>query len=276
MLGCWLGCGIVAAQEQKLKSEDVIARHLAALGSAEARAAAKHRLAMGQVTMVNRVGGSVNIQGEVNLITAGPKLRFAMRFPSNDYAYEDLAYDGDQLKTALLPQTGKRSNLAQFFNSQPLLVKEGLLGGALTMGWSFLHIEQLQPKLNYRGLKKINGRQLHELSYTARKGNDGMRIEMHFDPETFRHVRTNYHYEIGSRLQSSRNPDESASRQDSLFDLTESFDDFRLVEGLTLPHKYKLQLSVQTQNGSLLRDWSFEFDRISQQEIPDDQLFIIK
>lgn len=99
---------------------------------------------------------------------------------------------------------------------------------------------------------------------------------MHFDPETFRHVRTNYHYEIGSRLQSSRNPDESASRQDSLFDLTESFDDFRLVEGLTLPHKYKLQLSVQTQNGSLLRDWSFEFDRISQQEIPDDQLFIIK
>ncbi len=158
----------------------------------------------------------------------------------------------------------------------PSLLFLGLLGGVLTTGWCFLRLEQLQPKLNYRGLKKIDGRQLHELSYTARKGNDGMRVDLYFDPETFRHVRTTYHYEIGARLQASRDPDESARRQDSVFDLTESFDDFRQVNGLTLPHKYKMQLSVQTLNGNLLRDWSFDFNSISHEGAPADDLFVIK
>ncbi len=263
----------IAAQDKKLTPEELIALHLNSLGSSEARAAAADRKVSGTVRMLNRVGPAADIQGPTMLISSGAKLRCVMQFPSNHYSGEDFAFDGKRLMTRLLPQ-GKRSNLTEFLNSQPLMLKEGLLGGVLSTAWALLRVEQLQSKMNYRGLKKVDGQQLHELIYETRKGNGGLRIEMHFEPETFRHMQTRYSYQIGARQ--GVTPDDSARSQESNFQIIESFADFRLVDGLTLPHKYKMQMTIQAQNGNLLRDWLFEFDRISHKEQLDEHLFIIK
>lgn len=264
---------VLALDDKKLKVEEVIARHLDSIGSAEARAAARQRVVIGKVTMTNKAGASLSLEGETNLISTGPKVRFAMAFPTGNYPAEDFAFDGNRLTTALLPG-GRRSNLADFINSQSLIIKDGLLGGVLSTAWTLSRVDQLQPKLNYRGLKKVDGRQLHELSYTAKKGNDGMQVEIQFEPETFRHVRTHYYYTIANRMGS--NPDQSSRQLDSVFELTEFFDDFRKVDNLTLPHKYTIRYRGQATNGQLERDWSLVFSQISHQEVPGDPLFIIK
>ena len=145
--------------------------------------------------------------------------------------------------------------------------------GVLSTAWPLLRVDQMQPRMEYRGLKKIDQRQLHELSYRARKGGDDLKVLLYFDPETFRHVGSKYSFEIGAsigtREAANMNPE-------TYFSVTESFDDFRLVDGLTLPHEYKLKYSAEGKGASAIYDWTFTIARISHQETFDSQLFTIR
>jgi len=261
------------AQDKKLRAEELIARHAESLGSAESRAAVKSRVVSGPVKLVSRIGGVGSIEGEAMMVSSGPRLRFGMNFPSLDYPGEQMAFDGARAATGFLPN-GVRSNLSQFLNQQDSPLKEGLLGGVLSTAWPLLRLEQQQPRLDWRGLKKIEGRELHELSYRPRKGSSDLKIALYFDPATFRHVHTQYSFEIGARL--GLGPNESARQQESYYNLSEDFDDFRPVDGLMLPHRYRLQLSVQTATGSLLSDWTLNAARISHKETFSEQVFTLK
>ena len=263
----------LAQENKKLKPEELIARHLDSIGSAEARAAAKTRVASGSIKLVSRIGQAGNLSGDAMMVSAGPKLRYGMNFPAPEYPGEQMAFNGSRAATGFLPN-GVRSNLSQFLNQQDLPLREGLIGGVLSTAWPLLRLEQTQPRLEYRGLKKVDGRQLHELGYRPRKGSSDLKVLLYFDPETFRHVRTQYNFEIGARL--GLGPNESPKQQESHYVLTEDFDDFRPVDGLTLPHKYKLQLSVQTATGTLLNDWTFAVSRVSHKETFDEQIFTMK
>jgi hypothetical protein len=277
-------------QNKKLTSEELIARHLDSVGTAEARAKASSRIASGDSKFIARLGGSANVDGNAMMVSSGAKLRFGIRLPLNDYPGEDMAFDGAKAATGFLPQ-GRRSALSAFFNSQSLPLKEGLVGGTLSTAWPLLRLDQAQPKLDYRGLKKVDGRQLHELSYRPRKGSGDLKVSLYFDPETFRHVRTRYSFEIGATIGTRENPNQNA---ESYYSLTEDFDDFRVFDGLTLPHKYRLQLSVQGNSAaavinapatvqglpnnpaSLLHDWTFMIKNIEHNQKIDDVVFVIK
>jgi hypothetical protein len=278
------------AQNQKLTSEELIARHLDSVGTAEARSKASSRVASGETKFIARLGGSANVDGNAMMVSSGAKLRFGIKLPLNDYPGEDMAFDGAKAATGFLPQ-GRRSHLSAFFSSQNLPLKEGLVGGTLSTAWPLLRLDQTQPKLDYRGLKKVDGRQLHELSYRPRKASGDLKVSLFFDPETFRHVRTRYSFEIGATIGTRENPNQNS---ESYYTLTEDFDDFRAVDGLTLPHKYRLQLSVQgtsaaavisapaTAQGlpnnpaSLLHDWTFTIKNIEHNTKIDDVVFVIK
>jgi hypothetical protein len=293
---CWAlmalnGTSTASAQDKKLKPEELVAKHLEAIGTAEARAAAKTRVATCAVTMVLRVGGAGQLTGDAMMVSANTKLRFGMKFPVVEYPGEDVAFDGAKPATGFLPN-GRRSNLSVFLNQQDLPLKEGLLGGALSTAWPLLRLEQQQPRLEYRGLKKVDKRELHELGYRARKGSSDLKVVLHFEPETFRHVRTHYSFQIGASIGTREAPNQNP---ESYYSLTEEFDDFRAVDGLTLPHKYRLQLSMQgnapaalinqpadsplrATGGppSALYDWTLTVNRISHKDTFADQVFTIK
>ena len=260
------------AQDNKLKPEELIARHVEAIGSKEAQAAAKTRVAEGAMTLTMRVGGAGNLTGEGVLVSAGTKLRLNMKFPTVEYPGEDLAFDGSKAATGFL-RSGNRSRLAAFVSQQEAVLKEGLLGGALSTAWPLLRVEQQQPRLEYKGLKKIDGRELHEMTYRPRKGSSELKILLYFDPATFRHVRTQYSYMIGAtvgtRETSNVNPE-------SYYSLVEEFDDFRDANGLMLPHKYRLQLSVQTGTASALHDYNFTVGQIAHNEKVEEKIFTLK
>jgi hypothetical protein len=78
------------------------------------------------------------------------------------------------------------SSFGEFVHSQDQIVREGLLGGSLSTAWALLNLDHNQPKLTYEGLKKVDGRQFHDLRYRCKR-NDDMNIYLYFDPETYRH-----------------------------------------------------------------------------------------
>jgi hypothetical protein len=267
----WSGRPTLA--QEKLKVEDLLARHLEAIGAAQARSVVTRRVVIGGAKMVVRIGGGGYLEGSGTLISSGAKVRYSMKFPHPEYPGEDMCFDGARSETGFLP-AGRRSPLSQFLDQQGLPLKEGLLGGVLSSAWPLLRLDQQQPRLEYRGLKKLEGRQVHALGYRARKGSSDLKVTLFFEASTFRHVRTEYSFEIGARLGSG--PDDSARVQESYYVLTEDFDDFKAVDELTLPHRYRLQLSVSTSGGSLLRDWTMVVDQISHKSNVDDQSFKIR
>jgi hypothetical protein len=260
------------AQDKKLTPEELIARHLDSIGVAEARSKASTRVASGETKFIARVGGSANVDGQAMMVSSGPKLRFGLKLPLNDYPGEDMAFDGAQAATGLLPQ-GRRSQLSAFLSSQNLPLKEGLIGGTLSTAWPLLRMDQTQPKLDYRGLKKVDGRQLHEVSYRPRKGSGDLKVSLFFDPETFRHVRTRYSFEVGATIGTREN---SNMNTEIYYTLTEDFDDFRVVDGLTLPHKYKMQFSAEGRGASAVHDWTVTVKKIEHNTKLDDLIFVIK
>ena len=279
-----------SAQDKKLTPEELIARHLDSIGTAAARSKASSRVAGGDTKFIARLGGSANVEGQAMMVSSGAKLRFGIKLPLSDYPGEDMAFDGARAATGLLPQ-GRRSNLSAFFSSQNLPLKEGLIGGTLSTAWPLLRLDQAQPKLDYRGLKKVDGRQLHEVGYRPRKGSSDLKVSLFFDPETFRHVRTRYSFEIGATIGTRENSNQNT---ESYYSLTEDFEDFRAVDELTLPHKYKLQLSIQGTSAaavgsaspaaqgaganpaSLLHDWTLTIKQIEHNTKIDDLIFVIK
>jgi hypothetical protein len=261
-----------SAQEKKLTADEVVARHLEALGAKEARAAVTGRLVNGPVKHVIRLGGGGLLDGGAAMISSGPKVRYTMKFSNIEYPIEQMAFDGEKAESGFLP-AGGRTPLSLFLNQQSLPLKEGLFGGVLSTAWPLGRMEQQQPKLEYRGLKKIDGREMYSLGYRARKGSSDLKVTLYFDSATFRHLRSEYKFEIGARIGEGAN--DSTRIQESYYVLIEEFDDFRAIDGLNLPHKYRLQLSVNTSAGSLLRDWTLSVDQISHKVAIEEGVFKI-
>lgn len=255
----WGSLGASSTQDKKLKAEEVVARHLAAIGSAEARAAAKTRIVGGEVMAVNRIGAPVQMNGDGTMISTGSKLRFGMKFSAPTYIGEQMAFDGKRATTAALT-FGARSSLSIFLMRDDLPLKEGLLGGVLSTAWPLLRLDEQRPRLDYKGLKKVKDRQLHALGYHPRRGASGLEVTLYFEAETFRHVLTQYR----SELTTTRHY------------FTEEFSEFRAVDGLTLPHKYRLALDGQVGEQTVLIDWTFNVAGISHQQTFDEQIFTIK
>ena len=266
---CFLPSLQLSGKDEKLKPEALLAKHVESIGSPEARAAVKSRVMAGSAEVIFRLGGQGQMVGSGNLVSSGPMVRFGVVFPSLGYPGEQLAYDGNKVTVGQV-SPGRRSALSDFLYHHDIIIKEGLMFGALGTNWSMLR----EPKLDYSGLKKIEGKQLHEVKYRARKGMGNVQASLYFEPETFRHVQSQFRVAIPSTMGSS--PAESASQRDTIHLLIEQFGDFKTVDGLTLPHSYKLNFTVEGQTGTLLTSWSFSASQIAHNQEVDSKLFVVQ
>jgi hypothetical protein len=249
---CLSCAALSAAKDAKLKPEELVAKHLAALGTPEAIAAVKSRVLSGDATAIFRLGSQGQMSGPGNILSEGRRTRIAIKFQSVDYPGEQLAWDGSKVTVGIL-RPGRRSNLSSFVDDFDMLLKEGLLGGELTTAWALLDVAGRSPKLDYSGVKKVEGKQLHELRYRARKGPGDLSVSLYFEPETFRHAASQYRLVQPAPMASS--PGASSGQRDSIYTLVESFGDFKEVDGLILPHFYKLVFTIEGQSSTYLADW---------------------
>jgi hypothetical protein len=260
--------GIVAAAlqarpaDEKIAPGDLVAKHLDSIGTPEARARSRGTRITGNAEVTVKLCGEGQVDGNVLLGSQGPMNVISMTFDTPAYPFESLVFDGKKFSARQF-KPGSRTCLAQFFLTNDAIFKEGLIGGTLTESWPLLDVAEKNPKLEYAGLKKIGDRQLHALKYTPRKGSD-LKIVLYFDPQTFRHVRSEYSRIIyateqrriaggGPNLPPEQQQQSSAARIDAY----EEFDDFKPEGGLNLPHTFKFHLSVQSETRPAVVDWVF-------------------
>jgi hypothetical protein len=215
-----------------------------------------------------RLCGEGQIEGQVLMASTDAANLINMNFEIATYAQEALRFDGKKFSTSQI-RPGSRTCLAQFFLENEVLFKEGLVGGVLSESWSLLNLAERSPKLEYSGLKKIGDKQLHALKYNPRKGSD-VKIVLYFDPQTFRHVRSDYARTVyaseqrriaggGPGLPPAQNQQASPTRIEAY----EEFSDFKDESGLNLPHTYKFHLLIQSEVRPAVVDWVFTLNDFS-------------
>ncbi len=258
------------AKDPEFKAEDVVAHHLDSIGTAQARAAARSRVAQGACEMNVIVGGGGHMAGDALLVSLNRKANVTLKFPSTQYPGEQFVVDGNNVLVATTgPNT--RSSLGDFIYRHDEILKEGLLGGSLFTSWSLLDVSARQPRLKYEGLKKVNDQMLHVLRYKTKKSSDELSILLYFDPETFRHVMTVYTHTVAASMsmrQTSERRRPDAHADEVRYRLEESFADFRTVDGLTLPQSWKLRYTVEPVQPSTL-EWNINVSRLVHNTVTD-------
>ncbi len=259
----------VPPQEEKLTAEEVVRLHLESLGDAEMVlqrqtfalvGTCKHEVLVGPKTTTGAVGSA-------QLVSKGNGINFLIDFGRPDYNGEQFITDGKKATTGA-SAAGTRFPLAEFLFTHKAILREGLFGGALTVAWPLLKLEEKQPRLKWKGKKKKDGRELHELEYRIRKRGGDARIRTYFTAHDFSHVLTTYEVQISAQLGAS--PAQSAGQRVSRFKLEERFSDFRDFSGVNLPATWVVQVSTQQTGRTSLWQWTMKFDQSSaSQEIPD-------
>jgi hypothetical protein len=256
------------------KSDDIVVRHLDAIGSQTVRAAAKSRVVRGSLRFRVLVGGSGGATGTWDLVSSGRMLGIVMQFGMGDWWGEQFTFDGSRIGVARPTASHQRSEFGDFVASQGFLLKEGLLGGELSTGWALQSLAMNGARMQDLGMKKVDGKELRAVQYLS-KHNTDMQVIMYFDPQTYQHVRTVYSME--QRPGETGDIRTSAQQKEPRYRLEERFSDFRSANGLTLPTHYELQWTEELQNGGTrLFDWDLVASQIRQDVPLDPANFEIK
>jgi hypothetical protein len=267
----WLLTGVIltpppigaGGTTEKMNPEEVVAKHLASIGSAEARASVRSRFIVGSAQATFRGRGSGSADGRAVLASEGVKNLVGMVFATPDYPGEKVGFDGQSLTVGYV-KPGVRSSLGSFLLIHETVFKHGLIGGALSSAWPLFDLASRDAKVEYAGAGKVGGKQMHKLAYIPRKGSE-LRVILFFEAETFRHVRTEYVRVVDARM-GANGVDSSAGQRETRYQMVEEFAEFEREGALTLPHLYKIQLSIESTNGSISYHWAlglkqFTFNR---------------
>lgn len=253
----------------RIKTEELVARHLEAIGPAKARAAT--RIISGASQVIFRTPPPGQATGRAVMASDGVKTLIGMSFPSPVYRREQFGFDGKNFAAAFITP-GVRSSLGSFLMTHNVVFKEGLMGGTLSSAWPLLDVKARGPHMEYAGVKNVGSQPLHEIKYLVRGGSD-LKISLFFDQETFQHVRTVYERVIAASVgdRSYTNVQERETR----YKMIEEFSVFKAEGGLNLPHSYKIKLSIDTTSGTFLADWEMTLTEFTFNELIDPQSFNI-
>lgn len=247
----------VSAFSQKMKPEDILAKHLDSIATSEVRAANKNQIIVGDADIKFITQKDIPVIGRLVLASDKEKNFWGLITNSNNYPSEKFSFDGKKAKVGFV-KDGRRSVLGNFVVSNNILLEESLLCGTLSTSWALLDMGNKKAKLTSEGTKKINGKEVYALGYSAKSDFD---ITLYFDKETFRHVRTEY-----KRISSAGigvNPTQSSRFNETRLKITEDFSDFKAEKGLTLPHNYRINYSTVGQNSTTEIQWSFIFNEFA-------------
>ncbi len=254
---------------QKLKPEEIVAKHLESIGTADVRAAVKSQMAVGDVVVTFVSQKNQTAQGRVVMASAGGKNFLGLRLNAADYPGDKFSFDGSKAKVAGV-ESGGRSYLTDFVAANQSTVKGSLLGGVLASSWALGDTAGTKGKLSGGGLKKVDGKEHYVLGYSPKGGSD-VDITLFFENDTFRHVRTEYKRTSSAGIGTS--PNQSSGLPETRIKVTEVYGDFRAEKGLMLPHTYKFTYSEIGQRGTREVEWAYTLNEFAFNQPMDDKTF---
>ena len=275
------------------KPEELIARHLQSIGTPEARQSAKSRVVEGTLTYRVLVGGGGTLEGKAVIVSEPHKFNMLLKLPASDYHGEQFVSDGKKIGVAGTLANKRRSNFAEFLQAQNAPLREGLLGGVLTLAWPLGDLESRKASASFEGVKQVDGKSLEVLRYRPQKGTD-LEILLYFDPETAHHVKTVYSasqqptlagappVNLAADPNDARRAGEGADTRSARagqtrYRIEENFSQFEAFDGFTLPTHYELRFSEELQNSSSSSVlWSVVADRVLNNVSLDPRNFEVK
>ena len=249
--------GKIFAGDDKLTPEQVVSEHIKSIGSPEVLAGLKSRAFTGNATIEFITGNIGLISGQFEFVSEKQKQGIFYKYDALEYPGEHFAFDGKDVMVSYI-SPGRRSPLGDFLNRYDGIIKEGLMGGVLSVNWPLLNMDRSSAKMKYKK-KKIDGCELHELEYRPKKGMGDVRVKLYFDLETFRHVKTEY--KVSIRHSGDITPILDGVLTNSLdadadYVLTEEYGGFREVDGMTLPSSYSIHYSREGRGGTFMARWT--------------------
>jgi hypothetical protein len=288
------------AKDKELTPEEIVAAHLKSIGTPDLLASLKSRGMVGKSSVDFTQGGVGKLTGQCMVASSGRSLSIILKYGGPDYPGEYFAFDGSDVEVSnIIP--GQRSPLGDFIYRYKGMMKEGLLGGVWSLGWALLDIQNRNASLKYNSAK-IDGRDLHEIDYTPKKGMNNIKVKLFFEPATGRHVRTEYMLKVqgeqalqaGQKVKQvvavdgemgtlSRDAGITDRLTISYYNLIEKFDDFKEVKlkdstgaetgSLILPYTYTLEYSVEGQGSTFVGHWNIVADRFAHNGKLDPAVF---
>ena len=257
-----------------MKPEEVVAKHLEALGSAQARSDVKSRVVQGMATYKILAGGSGAIDGKSVVASEGRKTNYLFKINTNGYRGEQFICDGDKVSIAATYSDKSRSEFGDFILGQDIMLREPLLGGVWTTGWPLLDLEGHKAQLHYEGSKRVDGRDLIVLRFRPKRSTD-LNILLYFDPQNYRHVMTTYRVTQQTGLGAGEV--DTARRTPTRYEIEERFSDFQTADGLTLPSRYDLRFTEELETGFTKSvEWEVKAASISNNLSIDARSFQVK
>jgi hypothetical protein len=288
----WPECS--SAKDKELTPEEIVAAHLKSIGTPDLLANINTRGMRGKTSVEFVQGGVGVLAGQCMVASSGRSLSIILKYGGRDYPGEYFAFDGSDVEVSNITP-GQRSPLGDFIFRYKGMMKEGLLGGVWSLGWPLLDVKKRDASLKYKSAK-ADGRDLHEIDYTPKGNMNNIKVKLFFEPDTFRHVRTEYSLKVqgeqalqagqtvtggvpNSAKLSTGQPSGSTTRDAGVMDhisnsyyrLVEKFDNFKEVKlkdstgaetgSLTLPHNYTLEYSVEGQGSTFVGHWSILADQ---------------
>lgn len=254
---------------QKLKPEEIVAKHLDSIAAAEARGGAKTWFIVGDVLVTFITSKNQTAMGRVVMASEGSKNLLGMNLNAADYAVEKFTFDGSKSKAALAFQS-KKSPLGNFVTANDSMLAHGLMGGALSTSWAMLRTAEGKGKLSGGGLKKIDGKEVYAVGYSPKGGGDAD-ITLFFEKDTFRHVRTEYKTVESAPM--GRTPDQSSQQQETRRKMIEDFGDFKDEGGFMMPHSYKITYSETGARGTSEISWAMMLNTFTPNQKLDATTF---
>ncbi len=261
--------------KDQVTAEQVISAHLRSLGSPEALAASKALAFVGTTSVEFIQGMHGNMSGKSMCVADGKKMAIVMKYGDLTYPGEYFAYDEKEVSVGHI-SPGQRSPLADFLFRYKDIMKEGLLGGVFSGGWPLRNLKERNADLASRE-STIDGRQLYEIEYRPKKTLREMKIKLYFDAESNRHIRTEYRVRVRDDMSVVQGATFNTLKDglpDSIYVLTERFDDFRVEGALTLPHKYTIDYSVEGQGRTFIAKWTLDAVQWAFNQAYDERIFV--
>jgi hypothetical protein len=230
--------GSRASAEHELTAEELIQRHLKSIAPLDRLKARQSFALRGDCVYRILSGGALSADGMSQIVSKGKAYNILFSFAAGEYGGTEYLTDGKKTDTRYT-SGGQVNPLWIFLEGYDVLLTEGLLGGELTTAWSLLDVKHRKPKLSYRGLQKVDGRELHRLDYRMRKGGGGLQVRLYFEPETYHHVLSTY--EVVQSAPAGSDPDQSARQRVTRQRIEERFADFENLNGYVLPSSWTLE-----------------------------------
>ncbi|HKA19388.1 MAG TPA: hypothetical protein VKN18_13950 [Blastocatellia bacterium] len=215
---------VFAEDKQAITGTEIIAKHIAAVGGAEAIAKFKSRVAVGTVKKENEPDANMAIVSEApNRVSAVYVFR--------NYNWQ-LTYDGS--KTIFRPQVSKDASVVE--DKQREMLATGAMFNSISL-YSVLIQPGSDVKFDAKGTKKVKGRPAYVVE--AKVANKPS-VLLYFDAESFMWVRTDYGRvrftkSIGTFSNNVVQHGEDETEVEFYFETS----DFREVDGVKLPFRFE-------------------------------------